>query len=63
MIETKIILALMLGQFDVNAAYDEIDAEKGTGGVKTTPEGERAYQVLVATAKPAQGMPARVRRR
>lgn len=63
MIETKIILALMLRQFDTRAVYEEIHSEKGTKGVRTTPEGERAYQVLIATAKPAQGMPARVRRR
>ena len=63
MVETKIILALMLRQFDVRAAYGEVDSEEGTQGVKTTPEGERAYQVLFATAKPAQGMPARVKRR
>ena len=63
MIETKVILALMLRQFDIRAVYDELDSKQRGQGIKTTPEGERAYQVLIATAKPAQGMPARVKRR
>ena len=63
MIEIKIILALMFRQYKIEAAYDEFDAQNGTAGVKTTPRGERAYQGLVATAKLAQGMPARARRR
>lgn len=63
MVESKIILALMLRQFDVRTVYDEFDLERGKQRVNTTPQGERAYQVLIATAKPAQGMPARVKRR
>lgn len=63
MIETKIIMALMLRSFDIEPAYEELDAKKANLGVVTTPEGERAYPVRIATAKPADGMPTRVTRR
>lgn len=66
LLETKIIMALIFRTMKVETAYEEFDAmqEKAgkgrKGGVKTTPEGERAYQVLIATAKPCDGMPARM---
>ena len=67
MIEMKIIMALMLRSFDTKAAYGELDARSVRDGVKvgvrTTPDGERAYQVRIATGKPADGMPVRVVRR
>ena len=63
LIESRIILALMLRQFDIKAVYDEFDSKNATRDIRTTPEGERAYQVMIATAKPAQGMPARAYRR
>ena len=63
MIETKIIMALMLRKFDIRTAYEEVDAASGKDELRTTPDGERAYQVRIATAKPVDGMPARVYRR
>lgn len=67
MIETKIIMALMLRNFDIKVAYEEIDATDEKNGLtmrsRTTPDGERAYQILIATAKPVDGMPVRVMRR
>lgn len=63
MIETKVLMALMLRSFDVTPAYEELDAKKAKKKINSTPEGERAYQVLIATAKPVDGMPARVSRR
>lgn len=63
MIEMKIIMALMLRQFNFKAAYEELDAASGKEKLRTTPEGERAYQVCIASAKPSDGMPARVSRR
>ena len=67
MIETKVIMALMLRSFDFKVAYKELDAKDTKVGSKTrsktTPDGERAYQVRVATAKPVDGMPVRVMRR
>ena len=62
MLETKIIMALMLREFTVEIAYEELDREKGVTRNMRTPEGERAYQVLIATAKPVDGMPCRIKR-
>lgn len=67
MIETKIIMALMLRSFDTKVAYEELDARDAKDGLhmrlRKTPDGERAYQVRIATAKPVDGMPARIMRR
>lgn len=64
MIEIKIIMALMLRSFDIKAAYEELDARDANEGVRTglrtTPDGERAYQTRLATAKPGDGLPVRV---
>lgn len=60
----KIIMALMLRSFDIKAAYEELvarDAKDGVRtGLRTTPDGERAYQTRLATAKPGDGMSVRV---
>lgn len=74
MMEIKIIMALTLRSFDVTSAYEELDnasppnRRKGTqdgDGTIRTPikwvEGERAYQILLGSAKPVEGMPARVK--
>lgn len=53
----------MIRTFDVQPAYDEWDALYKPSGIKHTLEGERAYQLLLATGKPADDMPARVKRR
>ncbi len=63
MIETKVIMALMLRSFDIKPAHEELGMSTAKPGVATTPDGERAYQVLMATAKPVDGMPTRVIRR
>ena len=67
MIEIKIIMALMLRSFDTKVAYEELDARDAKAGLKMgirmTPDGERAYQVRIATAKPVDGMPVRVMKR
>ncbi|KAI9796167.1 MAG: hypothetical protein M1835_004573 [Candelina submexicana] len=64
MLEMKIIMVLTLRKFEVTAAYDEYDRMKGRkkGGAVREAFGERAYQTLVASAKPSDGMPARVRK-
>ena len=61
-IELKIIMVLLWRTFTIETAYDEWDKMHGRVG-KKTPEGERAYQVLIATAKPCDGMPVRVKRK
>ena len=69
MIELKIVMALTLRIFEVRSVYDELDGlssshEPSSGKKKINHAGEeRAYQVLVGTAKPVDGMPARVKRR
>lgn len=71
MIETKIILVMTLRRFDIRAAYDELDsvAKDGSGWPRGAPSdsagelGGTAYQTLRGSAKPRQGMPARVRMR
>lgn len=67
MIEMKIMMALMLRSFDLKAAYEELDAKDAKDGVKmglrTTPDGERAYQTRLALGKPVDGMPVRVMKR
>lgn len=71
LLETKLIMVLTLRQLDIRPAYDRLDqGEKieglnplynaAVGGVNTF-LGERAYQMLVATAKPVDGFPATVR--
>ena len=64
MIEIKLVLALTLRSFDIEAAFDEWDKLHGkpSKGPKTV-NGDRAYQVLYATAKPADGMPVRIKKR
>ena len=78
MIEIKIVMALTLRMFDVSSVYDEFDElnglsndaisseerkkKKATKVIKHAGE-DRAYQVLAGTAKPADGIPARVKRR
>ena len=61
MIETKIIMALTVREFIVEPSYREFD--KRMGRAPKTLNGERAYQVLYGSAKPADGMPCRVRMR
>ncbi|OCL14842.1 cytochrome P450 [Glonium stellatum] len=73
LLEFRVILVLTLRRFEVVAAYGELDGlggdgslwAKDVGGKKGVQEvwGEEAYQVLLASAKPREGMPARVRRR
>ncbi|KAI9799980.1 MAG: hypothetical protein M1833_003509 [Piccolia ochrophora] len=73
-LEVKVVMVLTLRAFDVWADYDadeSADADKGVDAAKKGPkkdvvrevDGDRAYQALIATAKPAEGMPARVKRR
>ena len=73
-LETKVIMALTVRLFDFEAAYagpgfdgtpgmDHGDVEKGAGkGDKkwNMIDGDRAYQILLGTAKPKAGFPCRV---
>lgn len=73
LIEMKVILAMTVREFDVRSAYDELDCLKDDGTLWTKdgsfrkgPQevfGESMYQILLAAAKPREGMPARVVRK
>ncbi|KAL8957203.1 MAG: hypothetical protein Q9193_005466 [Seirophora villosa] len=62
-IELKIFMVLTLRSFDIRAAYEERDRITGKDSSALTVDGDRAYQVLVVTAKPAGGYPAKVTRK
>lgn len=67
LLEIKVIMALTLRSFDVSSAYEEDKSPKTGNGSELTSsnsvEGDMAYQILLGTAKPSKGMPARVKRR
>ncbi|KAF1945072.1 cytochrome P450 [Clathrospora elynae] len=73
LIEMKVVLALTLREFDIRVAFDELDALSNDGTLwakdasfKKGPQkvfGEEMYQILLAAAKPREGMPARIARR
>jgi len=76
MIETRVLLALAIRDFDFVAEYDGEKCESwtpietvdefkdGRSGVKRgTIEGHKCYQVLKGAAKPRDCMPGRVSRR
>lgn len=68
MIEIKVIMALTLRSFHVYSVYEELNKSLKTGkgselSSSNSVEGDMAYQVLLGTAKPVKGMPARVKRR
>ncbi|EME79459.1 uncharacterized protein MYCFIDRAFT_167334 [Pseudocercospora fijiensis CIRAD86] len=66
--EAKVILAMIVRKFDFISAYNELEKLVGDGssypnylsGVREQ-FGERAYQVQLGTAKPAEGMPCRMK--
>ncbi|KAL8870388.1 MAG: hypothetical protein Q9174_003560 [Haloplaca sp. 1 TL-2023] len=62
-IELKIFMVLTLRDFDIGPAYEEQDTIDGKDRSMHTVNGDRAYQVLYATAKPILGYPAKVIRR
>lgn len=62
-IELKIFMVLTLRDFDIRPAYEEQDKIDGKDRSAHTLNGDRAYQMLVATAKPILGYPAKVTKR
>ena len=61
LLELKIVLCLVARQFEIRAAYKELDAETNMKRKKTiqTVDGERAYQV--GKGEPSAFLPCRVR--
>ncbi|KAL8769784.1 MAG: hypothetical protein Q9209_004400 [Squamulea sp. 1 TL-2023] len=62
-IELKIFMVLTLRDFDIRPAYEERDELDGKDRSRLTVKGDRAYQILIATAKPVLGYPAKVTKR
>jgi cytochrome P450 len=58
-LELKIVLALVIREFDVQGAYAEWDERWGTSDRRTV-DGERAYQIEKGGAHPADMFPCRV---
>ena len=59
LLEAKIVLAIVMRNFEINDAYAEYDLVTGrTGPVDV--QGDRAYQVLLGSSKPNNGYPCRV---
>ncbi|PQE13973.1 cytochrome P450 71B25 protein [Rutstroemia sp. NJR-2017a BBW] len=69
LLEMKIILALTLRELDIQADYETWDRKLGRAKPGDILDGrrgmfgERAFQELIASAKPHDGLPARVTRR
>ena len=71
LLEARIILALVVRRFEFEAAYDSLDELKDDGSFYANDEGwrrgrqdldgEKAYPILLGTAKPREGMPVRVK--
>ena len=59
MLEIKIFIIMTLRESNIVPSYDEWDRVKGKQEPKTV-HGERAYQVLDGTTRPADGFPCRV---
>ena len=57
MIEMKVIMVMTARRFDIQLAYEELDAAKGTKNIKTI-YGERGYQIQ--RAQPSDDLPCRV---
>lgn len=67
LIEMKIILVMTLRRFDIRAAFEDLHMLKDDGSYWPNDEsgiqevyGDEAYQVMLGSAKPREGMPARV---
>ena len=58
-LEIKIVMVMTVRELDVTACYDEWQHRTGRTGPNSV-NGERAYQVLKGTTRPADGMPCRV---
>jgi len=62
MLEMKIVMVLVARKFDICGAFEERDRLVGRGKGLDTAYGDRAYQILVASAKPKHGMPMTVKK-
>ena len=59
LLELKIVMVMTLRDFSITASYDECNQDQLGKGTRCV-NGERAYQVLKGTTRPADGFPCRV---
>ena len=59
MIEMKIVIALVMRDFDIEAVYKELDAVEGKKATTKTVVGLRAYQL--GMGQPSENLPCTVR--
>ena len=59
MLELKLVMVMTLREFDFKSSYEEWDHIRGNTGPRTV-SGERAYQVLDGTTRPADGFPCKI---
>ena len=59
LLELKLVMVMTLRDFSIAAGYDVCDQDQHRNGTKSV-NGERAYQVLKGTTRPADGFPCRV---
>lgn len=59
LLELKLVMVMTLRELDITACYDAWDHDHGRKEPGTV-NGERAYQVLKGTTRPADGFPCRV---
>ena len=58
----KVVLAFTIRDFDLKEAFEDWDRVNKPKGVKMV-NGERAYQIQLCSAHPADGFPVRISRR
>lgn len=59
LLEIKLVMVMTLREFNITSSYDMLDHDQGKKESKTV-SGERAYQVLKGTPRPAECFPCRV---
>ena len=59
LLELKLVMVMTLRDFSITASYDVCDQDQHRKGARSL-NGERAYQVLKGTTRPADGFPCRV---
>ena len=59
LLELKLVMVMTLRDFSITASYDVCDQDQHRKGTRSV-NGERAYQVLKGTTRPADGFPCRV---
>ena len=60
LLELKLVMVMTVRRFRIEARYDEGSSGQEGRDESMTVQGERAYQVIRGTARPAEGLPCKV---